>query len=459
MLAASLVALCATGRASASTQELTLHMDDGVDLAATLYEPANAPPPAGYPAIVLFHGLGGKRQDLAAVAQRLDGQFAVLAFDMRGHGQSGGLVSIDGPREIQDAHEVYDQLAARPEIDKTRIGAWGISLGGGAVLRSLVQGVPWKAVETVETWTDLYSALAPQGLAKSGAIFSFLGSVPSNRLDPSVTAIRDDALASRNLKALKSWADQRSSRKLLSKVTTPVFMFQGRRDFAFDIAQAKAGYALLKGPKRLYVGDFGHAPSTFPGPDFGSVMSLGLAWFNRYLNAGTTPIAAFTLAPSPWRGKPRTYSKLPATRLLTVPLPGNDRLAGSGRAQRTSGAFTGSAETFGAATVQLSVKLGGGWSRLVAVLSARRNGSDTIISEGGVNTTGLKGTRRLTIHLIDTATLIRRGSSLTLTIASSSTAQNAGNLLYLNLPMPRRARVTVGPARLTLPILRKPASR
>ena len=212
----SLVALCAAGRASASTQELTLHMNDGVDLAATLYEPPNAPPPAGYPAIVLFHSLGGKRQDLAAVAQRFDGQFAVLAFDMRGHGQSGGLVSIDGPREIQDAREVYDQLAARPEIDKTRIGAWGISLGGGAVLRSLVQGVPWKTVETVETWTDLYSGLAPQGLAKSGAIFQFLSSVPSNRLDPSVTAIRDDALASRNLKALKTWADQRSSRKLLS---------------------------------------------------------------------------------------------------------------------------------------------------------------------------------------------------------------------------------------------------
>jgi predicted acyl esterase len=459
IVCAATVALCAAGRASASTQELTLHMDDGVDLAATLYEPANAPPPAGYPAIVLFHGLGGKRQDLAPVAQRFDGKFAVLAFDLRGHGQSGGLVSIDGPREIQDAREVYDQLAARPEIDKTRIGAWGLSLGGGAVLRSLVQGVPWKAVETVETWTDLYSALAPQSLAKSGAIFSFLSSVPDNRLDPSVSAIRDDALASRNLKALKAWADQRSSRKLLSKVTTPVFMFQGRRDFAFDISQAQAGYALLKGPKRLYVGDFGHAPSTFPGPDFASMTSLGLAWFDKYLNGGSASIGAFTLAPSPWRGKPRSYSKLPATRVLTVPLPGNDRLAGSGRALRTSGQFTGDAETFGPGAVQVTVKLTGGWSRLVAVLTAQRKGSDTIVSEGGINTTGLKGTKRLTIRLIDTATLIKRGSRLTLTIASSSTAQNSGNLLYLNLPMPRAARVTVGAAKLTLPLLKTPVSR
>ncbi|HET7555103.1 MAG TPA: alpha/beta fold hydrolase [Gaiellaceae bacterium] len=459
IVCAAVVALCASGRASASTQELTLHMDDGVDLAATLYEPDAAPPPAGFPAIVLFHGLGGKRQDLAAVAARFDSQFAVLTFDMRGHGQSGGLVSIDGPREIQDAREVYDQLAARPEIDRTRIGAWGISLGGGAVLRSLVQGVPWKAVETVETWTDLYSALAPQGLAKSGAIFNFLSSVPSDRLDPTVTAIRDDALASRNLKALKAWADQRSSRRLLSKVTTPVFMFQGRRDFAFDISQAKAAFALLKGPKRLYVGDFGHAPSTFPGPDFAQVTSLGLAWFARYLNGGSAAIAPFSLAPSPWRGKLRTYPKLPPTRPLTVPLPGDDRLAGAGRAQRTSGPFAGRAETFGSATVRVEVKLSGGWSRLVAVLAATSKGSETIVSEGGVNTTGLTGTRRLTIRLIDTATLIKRGARLSLTLASSSTAQNSENLLYLNLPMPRAARIAVGDAQLTLPILRAPVSR
>jgi predicted acyl esterase len=454
------VALVASGRASGATQDLTLRMDDGVQLAATLYVPSTAPPPAGYPAIVLFHGLGGKRQDLAAVAQRFVGPFAVLALDQRGHGQSGGLVSIDGPREIADAREVFRQLAARPEIDDAKIGAWGISLGGGAVLRSLVEGVPWAAVAVLQTWTDLYGALAPQNLAKSGAIFQFLSSVPANRLDPSVTAIRDDALASRNLAKLRAWADVRSSRKLLANVRTPVFLFQGRRDFAFDIAQAKAAYALLKGPKRLYVGAFGHAPSTFPGPDFAELISLGRKWFTRYLVGTPAAIAPVALAPSPWRGKPKTYKQLPATRRLTIALPGTDRLSGAGRALRESGRFTGRAETFGSATVRVSVRLTGGWSRLVAVLTAqKRTGKEVVVSEGGINTTGLKGKRRLSIRLIDTATLIPRGARLRLTIASSSLAQNPGNLLYLNLPMPKTARVTVGSATLVLPILRNPVSR
>ena len=435
-------------------------MDDGVELAATLYEPNTAPPPAGYPTIVLFHGIGGKRADVAAVAQSFLDPFAVLAFDFRGHGQSGGLVSIDGPREIADARAVFDQLAARPEIDKTRIGAWGLSLGGGAVLRSLVEGVPWAAVETVQSWTDLYSALAPQNLAKSGAIFQFLSSVPADRLDPSVVAIRDDALASRNLSVLRAWADARSTRKSLSTVTTPVFFFQGRRDFAFDIAQAKAGYALLRGPKRLYVGAFGHAPSTFPGPDFAQVSSLGKRWFSRHLLGLSATIAQVGLAPSPWRGKLRTYARLPATRRLTVSLPGADRLTGAGRALRTSGRFTGRAETFGSPTVQVTARLAGGWSRIVAVLTAQpRKGSEVVISEGGINTAGMSGKRRLTIRLIDTATLVPQGARLRLTLASSSLAQNPANLLYLNLPMPRGARVALGAVRLTLPILRKPVSR
>jgi predicted acyl esterase len=453
------VAFVAAGRASAATQELKLRMSDGIDLAATLYEPSTAPPPAGYPAIVLFHALGSTRRDLDPLARRFVGPFAVLTFDARGQGQSGGLASLDGPREIGDARHVFDQLAARSDIDGSRIGALGISLGGGAVLRSLVEGVPWAAVETVETWTDLYSALAPQNLAKSGAIFQFLNEVPEDRLDPSVAAIRDDALASRNLASLRAWADARSSRKLLANVKTPVFLCQGRRDFAFDIAQAKAAYALLKGPKRLYVGDFGHAPSTFPGPDFERMASLGLAWFSRYLLGNPATIPPVTLAPSPWRGRVNTYAKLPATRRLTIPLPGSDRLSGAGRALRTSGHFTGRAETFGSASVRVTVRLSGGWSRLVAVLTAERRGSEVVVSEGGVNTSSLKGRRRLTIRLIDTATLIRKGARLQLTLASSSLAQNPGNLLYLNLPMPRKARVTVGNARLLLPILRRPISR
>jgi fermentation-respiration switch protein FrsA (DUF1100 family) len=461
VLCASLLALLAAGRASAySQQDLTIQVDDGTQIAATLYEPSAAPPPAGYPAVVALHGLGGKRQDLDFLARALGESFAVLTYDARGHGRSGGLTSIDGPREIADLREIHDWLAARPEIDRTRIGAWGLSLGGGAILRSLVEGVSWAAVETAQTWTDLYSALLPQGLSKSGALAQFMNSIPPDRLDPSVTAIRNDALTSTNLPVLHAWADVRSSRSRLAKVKTPVFMFQGRRDFAFDVTQAKAGYRLLKGPKRLYVGDFGHAPSRFPGADIAQMTALGLRWFMRYLVGTPASFAQVSLAPSPWRGKLRTYSALPATRPLVVRLGGTDSLSGPGRAQRTSGRLTGKVETFGPPQLKVTARLRGGWSRLVAVLTAKPPRKPVVvISEGGINTSGLSGTRKLTINMIDVATLIPRGSRLQLTLASSSLAQSQSNLLYLNFPMPAAARISLGPARLVVPILRTPISR
>jgi len=427
-------------------------------MAATLYTPDA---PGAHPGILMLHGIGGKRQDLDSIASRFASNFVVLTVDMRGHGESEGLVSVDGPRDIQDVRETYAWLAARPEVDHTAIGAWGLSLGGGAVLRSLVEGVPWAAVETVQTWTDFYTALAPQNLSKSGAIYQLLNSVPPERLDPSVKAVEQDAIASRNFAALHAFAAARSSRPLLSQVHTPVLMAQGRRDFVFDIDQASTGYRLLNGPKQLLVGDFGHSPSTFPGPDINALVGADMSWFMRWLlHAPLRPYSPIALSPDPWRGRLRPYKTLPSTRVAQFSFGGTNTVTGIGKAVRSTGRTHTRLETFGSGRLQLTARLSGGWDRLVAVLTARTPKHQTIVvSEGGVNTTGLTGKRRLTIRLISDATLIPAGSNLTVTLASSSMAQDPNNLLYLDLPQPPGVRVSLGPALLHLPVLRRPVSR
>jgi fermentation-respiration switch protein FrsA (DUF1100 family) len=465
----ALVALASSGGATSVPppalipHDVTLHMDDGVDLAGTLWIPNSSPPPGGFPAVVFFHGLGGKRQDLDRIVPSVAGpnQFIALSFDARGHGQSGGLVSVDGPREIADSRVVFNWLAGQPNVNAQRIGAWGLSLGGGAILRSLLEGVPWSCVEVLETWTDLYSALLPQDLSKSGAIYSLLSSVPDNRLDSSVAAIKNDGLASTNLEKLRQFAAARSTSTQLSKVKTPIYFFQGRRDFVFDIAQAVAGYHLVKGPKRLYIGDFGHSPSTFPAPDIHYVTTEGHNWFVRYLlGQKLVAHAPVTVAATPQHGKPRSGKSLPKTRALKLSLGGRDSLSSRQKAERTSRRVRTKIETFGSARVRVKVSLSGGWSKVVAVLTAKpRRGKEIVVSEGGINTSGMNGARTLTIRMIDDATLIPKGSTLTLTLASNSLAQNPGNLLYLDLPMPPAARISIGAAQLTLPVLRKPVSR
>jgi fermentation-respiration switch protein FrsA (DUF1100 family) len=452
------------GRAAAgdfTRQDVAIPMDDGVQIAATLRLPVGVSAPAGWPAVVMFHGIGGKRSDLDSIADHFAGAgYAVLSVDFRGHGESGGLVSIDGPREIRDVRELVTWLAARPDSADNRIGAWGISLGGGAVLRAIVEGVPFAAAEVVQTWTDLYSALAPQNLSKSGAVFSFLSSVPTERMGPEVLAIRNPAIASTSLPALRAFSRVRSSRGLLSRVRTPIYFFQGRRDFAFDIDQAVAGYNLVKGPKRLYIGDFGHSPSSFPGPDVSYVVDEGTGWFNCYLRSlpcARTP--GVRVAAEPWSGKAVAFAGAPRTRALALTLRGAATIAASSKLVRSVRLPRRRLETFGGGTVTFTARLRS-WPRLVAVVTARTPaGQEIVVTEGGINTRGLKGWRRLSIRLISQATVIPKGSRLTLTLASTSVAQNPANLLYLNLPIPRSARLTVGAVRVTLPLLRTPVSR
>ena len=461
-LAAALVLV--VGEAPASTlakQDVLIPMDDGVSIAATLYVPGGTAPTGGWPALVFLHALSGNRQQMNGLVEGygfVDQGYAILTFDARGHGESGGLVGIDGPREVADTRAVHAWLAARPDVADARIGAWGISYGGGAIFNSLVAGVPWAAVVTVETWTDLFSALMPQGLVKSGLVAGLAGSIPEAKRDPSLTAVTAAAFAG-NAAAVRPWAAARSSLSKLGSVTTPVFMAQGRRDFLFGIEQASLAYQRLKGPKLLYLGLHGHAPSTFPASDTAALMTQVRAWFDCYLRSGAcarVPGVAVAsegaTAAAPWT------TSLPKTTASTFALPGVTTFARSGKAVRTTGRLRKAIEVFGSPTVEASIAASGGWSRLVAVLTARTpSGKEIVVSAGGVPTKN--GARKVTIRLINQATFVPKGSRLTLTLASSSTAQSTSNLLYFDLPMAASARIRVGTAVLKLPGLRTPVTK
>ena len=457
-IAAAAAALVIAAPAHASTtQDVTIASADRTPLAATLTLPSAAPPAGGWPAIVVLHGLNQSRStsgSIAAAAGFVGEEYAVLTVDARGHGQSGGLITIDGPNEIADVRAVFEWLRARPDVSDTRIGAWGISYGGGAVLLSLAAGVPWAAVEVAETWSDLGTALLPQGLAKSGVAGLFFTNLPPGRIDPSLVRIRDSAFTGTGLAEVNRWAAERSTVRTLRRNRTPIFLMQGRRDFAFGLDQAKRLYGVLRGPKRLWIGNHGHAPSTFPAADTAAMMADGKRWFDRYLRGvpnGIERTRPVTLAQE-GTAAVRTFAGLPPTRTVRPALPVRRRtIAPAGK--WTSTASLGGVEVSGSPTVTVTATASGGWSRLVAVLSARtRSGEEIVVSGGGVPTR--TGTRTYAIRLIDQATRIPSGSRLVLTLGSTSLRQNPANLLYLDLPMPQQARLAVRNVGLSLPVLR-----
>ncbi len=108
---------------------------------AWLYRPERGALPV--PCIVMGHGLGGTREaTLAPYAERFVGEgFAVLVFDYRGFGASGGeprqVVSV--PAQLDDWQAAVERARSLDGVDASRIGLWGSSFSGGHVVRVAVR--------------------------------------------------------------------------------------------------------------------------------------------------------------------------------------------------------------------------------------------------------------------------------------------------------------------------------
>jgi pimeloyl-ACP methyl ester carboxylesterase len=445
----------------AARQDVSIPMDDGVAIAGTLFTPNGAAPAGGWPAVVLVHGIGGNREQLNLFATAyglVERDYVVLTIDARGHGQSGGLASFAGSRDVADARAVHAWLAARPDVADARVGAWGISYGGGIALNSLVAGVPWGAVVTVESWTDLISALMPQGLVKSGSVAALTAAIPEERRDPSLAPVLAAALAG-NTAAVRPWALERSSFSRLGQVTAPVLVAPGRRDFLFGLDQGTKAFGRLAGSKGLYAGLHGHAPSSFPAADTPALLAEVTTFLDCHLRGlGCAAPTNVSLVPATYPGTIVRRPGLPLTRTTSAALPGVATFAPKGRVVRRSAPLRASLELFGTPQVKVTIAASGGWSRLVAVLTARTpQGRQILVGSGGIATR--KGLRKITINLPGQMLVVPKGSRLVLTLGSSSLAQAKTNTTYLDLPMPTTARVRVGNAVVALPGLRQPVTK
>jgi len=461
-LAAALLALACGGAASAvpaasgdaapTTQELTISAPDGTPLACGLVLPAGSPPAGGWPGLLLFPGLGQTHADLEALASQAfaPAGFASLACDPRGSGGSGGQFGLDGPQEAQDARALFDWLAAQPEVSDTAIGAVGLSLGGGEVWNAAVAGVPFKAIVPGLSWTNLARALAPAGVPKTGLIAG-LGPPPAS-WQPGLAQVRADLLAGSLSPADRAALAVRSARARLRSLTVPALIVQGRHDLLFDLDQALAAYRLLRGPKRLYLGDLGHPPAAAnPSAELPHYLAEVVAWLRRYLAGGPLVGGGVELAHDPWDGTTSVFRGVPRTRSASVALPGTTTLSGDGTLRRSARLTGGPLETFGDGS--LRVRYSGatpGWTQLAATVWAQ--GQRQPVTDGAVRIRRPAGVVR--IPLADEAVLLPRGKALVVTLGASSS-----DGVYQAPPASGPASITIGRVTLRLSLLWRAVSR
>jgi dienelactone hydrolase len=375
--------------------------------------------------------------------------FASLACDARGTGASGGKFGLDGPRDVQDARDLFNWLAARSDVSDTAIGAVGLSLGGGEVWNAAAAGVPFKAIVPAIAWTDLGRALAPDGVPKVGLIRGLTPAATS--WDPALARARDDLLSGSITPAVKAALSARSSRTRLHSLTVPTLILQSRHDFYFDLGQALAAYRLLAGPKRLYLGDLGHAPATNPAAEQIAYLAKAVAWLKEYLAGGPRLRGGVELAHDPWDGKTSFVKSLPRTRRASANMLGGPTLAGGGSLSRTVRLTGGPFETLGDGSVRVRYS-GAGKTRTQLVATVSVQGRATPVTEGAAPVTKPAGILR--IPLMDECVLLPRAKKIVVTLSAASR-----DGLYRAPPVDGNDSISVGRVTLNLPLLERTVSR
>ncbi len=257
MLAACTV--CATCAAEAAIDLTEVSVTNGeVVLAGTLMQPPDGAP---HPGLVLVAGSGpGERSELHEVARRfVDMGMAVLIYDKRGSGQSGGNWITSSLTDLaDDAAAAFRFLTDQPTVDADRAGYWGISQGGWVLPLAVGETSPAFAIAVTgggltprEVETARYRQLAQAADSSHGAVrdaqlvldayFEYLASDRSRKsLMAVIEGYRGEAWLSalgiervipgENNRHNWAWVATFDPRTSIQQLTVPVLVLLGGKD-------------------------------------------------------------------------------------------------------------------------------------------------------------------------------------------------------------------------------------
>ena len=122
-------------RATQTIRDATIARDR-VSLAVRLWVPKGQPP---FTAVIFVHGLGSSKESPRnmVIAQRLQQTgIAAILFDLSGHGESSFDPREDESAYLEDLEATFHWASRQPELDATRLGVAGSSLGGVVALHA-----------------------------------------------------------------------------------------------------------------------------------------------------------------------------------------------------------------------------------------------------------------------------------------------------------------------------------
>jgi len=197
------------------------------------------------PVVIMAPGLDSTKEELHAYEEPfLARGMATLAIDGPGQGEAEYDIPICGDYE-RAAHAVVDWIEKRDDLDKSRIGMWGVSLGGYYSPRATAFEKRIKACIALSgpfEWDKIWDGL-PELTRETFRVRSHA---------------RDEKEARQNARALTMVEAARN-------ITCPIFIVTGRQDRLVPASHAEQLAKSVSGPvKLMIVEDGGHNANNRP---------------------------------------------------------------------------------------------------------------------------------------------------------------------------------------------------
>jgi alpha/beta superfamily hydrolase len=111
--------------------------------------------------LIALHGIADNRQQWLAPAMALQERgYSCLLLDFRRHGESQGRFATMGDQEVGDVAATLEFLRQRGDVDMTRVGVMGLSLGGITAILAGARLPAIRAVMAEAAFGDLAGDLA-----------------------------------------------------------------------------------------------------------------------------------------------------------------------------------------------------------------------------------------------------------------------------------------------------------
>ncbi|MFC4335979.1 alpha/beta fold hydrolase [Salininema proteolyticum] len=199
------------------------------------------------PAVLLAHGFGGSKDNVASEAESLAAEgYAVLTWSARGFGESTGAIGLNDPEaEVADVSRLLDWLSERPEVmldaeGDPRAGIAGGSYGGAVALLAAGHDDRVDAIAPRITYWNLADALFPEGVFKKlwAGMFVTSGGGCQAFQDEICRMYERVAESGRPDGEARALLEERSPSAVGDEIDVPTYFVQGRRDSLFPLSQA-----------------------------------------------------------------------------------------------------------------------------------------------------------------------------------------------------------------------------